>query len=374
MTKSAEGLGSDCGTGVGDTRADQLRNDEVGPDVVEEVAAYLTSHEEDVTAEGPPSEWSDEEWDDCGNIQYAKWGGDGSGDALEWAQDRANAVADARDEEMPYPNRNLDDPAYAEGDAVAWDWQGDTVHGRVADRGEQFTVGGNTITGEEGEAVYLIHEWDEEVEAFRRENVAKPESSLSDSQIDMPPASEENFQAMTDDDTGDSDAGTTDDEQDGGDAETTRAPADIGEDDVCEFLAEVYDGVEASDIKDVMADAGAEFAGLSPDTAAWFIGDILDIPASEVGDMMDGDGDEQGEYGDDEDEEEDEEMSADDPESEQSADDGDDLRERIAALEDELESVRSGETEVNTPETDEEQATEDTTDDRATAGPNWRSV
>jgi len=98
----------DCGTGVGDDRADQISTDEVGPDVVEEVAAYLTSHEEDVTADGPPSDWTEAEWEDCGNAQYAKWGGVGDGRAMEWAQERANAVARARDEELPYPGLTQD--------------------------------------------------------------------------------------------------------------------------------------------------------------------------------------------------------------------------------------------------------------------------
>jgi len=109
MQKSDDGLGSDCGTGVGDERADQIRADEVGPDVVTEIAAYLTSHAEDVTADGTPDEWSDDEWDDCGNMQYAKWGGLGTGTALDWAQARANAVADARDEDLPYPDRSTND-------------------------------------------------------------------------------------------------------------------------------------------------------------------------------------------------------------------------------------------------------------------------
>jgi hypothetical protein len=95
----------DCGTGVGADRASQIVNDEVGPDVVAEIASYLTSHEEDLTADGNPSGWGEEEWDDCGNAQYAAWGGGGSGDAKSWAQDKANEVAEARGEEMPYEDR-----------------------------------------------------------------------------------------------------------------------------------------------------------------------------------------------------------------------------------------------------------------------------
>jgi hypothetical protein len=92
----------DCGTGVGDDRRDQIRNDEVGPDVVDEMATYLTSHAEDVTAEGHPRGWTDEEWADCGNAQYAKWGGVGDGRAMEWAQRNSDQVAEARGEEPTY--------------------------------------------------------------------------------------------------------------------------------------------------------------------------------------------------------------------------------------------------------------------------------
>jgi hypothetical protein len=78
--------------------------------------------------------------------------------------------------------------AFAEGDAVRWSWQGEPVHGRVAaKRPEQATVSGTTITGDGGEPVYVIDEWDDRVEAFRRENVAKPESSLDESGKDLPP-------------------------------------------------------------------------------------------------------------------------------------------------------------------------------------------
>ncbi len=101
--------------------------------------------------------------------------------------------------------RNLDDPEFAEGDAVMWSSQDTPVHGRVSEIGDEFSPAPNvTITGDEGEACYLIHEYDDSLEPpqFRRENVAKPESSLSESQMDMPPASEDNFadseNAMTD--------------------------------------------------------------------------------------------------------------------------------------------------------------------------------
>lgn len=83
---------------------------------------------------------------------------------------------------------------FEEGAAVRWRWDGEPVHGRVAERRpEQATVSGNTITGEEGEPVYVIDEWDDRVGAFRRENVAKPASSLNESGKDLPPRSEGNY-------------------------------------------------------------------------------------------------------------------------------------------------------------------------------------
>jgi len=192
LSKAQEGLGEDCGTGVGTDRAQQIVNDDVGPDVIDEVASYLTSHAEDVTADGPPSDWSDEEWDDCGNLQYAKWGGTGSGEQMEWAQGKANEVAEARGEELPYPERaarNLDDPAFSPGDAVMWTWQDEPVHGRVNDVHEEHTppAADEPITGEDGEAVYSIYEFDEATGELADEpNVAKPESSLDDSTADIP--------------------------------------------------------------------------------------------------------------------------------------------------------------------------------------------
>lgn len=83
---------------------------------------------------------------------------------------------------------------FEEGAAVRWTWDGEPVHGRVAERRpDQATVSGNTITGEDGEPVYVIDEWDDRVGAFRRENIAKPASSLNDSQKDLPQREESNY-------------------------------------------------------------------------------------------------------------------------------------------------------------------------------------
>jgi len=104
---------SDCGTGAGAESARQITNDEITSERIDDIAAYLTSHEEDVAGiTDPPTDWSTEEWegrttgdtDDprCGPVQYALWGGTATGTGLEWAQRKANEVARAKDEEEPY--------------------------------------------------------------------------------------------------------------------------------------------------------------------------------------------------------------------------------------------------------------------------------
>ena len=135
---------SDCGTGVGDDRRDQIIDDEVGPDVVDEIATYLTSHAEDVTADGHPRGWSDDEWaDGCGNAQYAKWGGTGDGRAMDWAQRKSDQVAEARGEEPTYKlftggdmgNANLrkDEPLRNTDDWAMFDVQPDAVESLADD-------------------------------------------------------------------------------------------------------------------------------------------------------------------------------------------------------------------------------------------------
>jgi len=221
-------LEPDCGTGAGRQSAQAIAGGSVTAERIDDIAAYLTSHEEDVTAEGPPSDWSDEEWSDCGNLQYAKWGGTGTGTGLEWGQSKANAVAEAAGEELPYPERatmttdthNLNDPEFGVGDGVMWSSNDTSVHGRVAEVGDEFEpADGVTITGDEGEAVYLIHELDDSLSPpqYRRENVAKPQSSLDESTMDLPPT-EGNFaddeNSMSEDDTEpDAESGTDTDEQ-----------------------------------------------------------------------------------------------------------------------------------------------------------------
>jgi hypothetical protein len=91
----------------------------------------------------------------------------------------------------------VENPEFTEGDAVRWSWDGQPVHGRVADVVDQYTPpdASEPITGEEDEAVYVIDEWDDDVGAYRRRNVGKPESSLTESDRDMPPRTDENYAA-----------------------------------------------------------------------------------------------------------------------------------------------------------------------------------
>jgi Protein of unknown function (DUF2945). len=69
---------------------------------------------------------------------------------------------------------------YSSGDWVEWSWQGSEVYGKVSDRTkDSFTVDGNKITGDDGEPVYKISEYDTEQEEMTGQDVAKPQSSLS---------------------------------------------------------------------------------------------------------------------------------------------------------------------------------------------------
>ena len=92
-----------CGTGTGTKRARKIASDDLSwkdfltRDNGTPIPAYLTSHEEDVSADGSPTGWSEEEWSDCGNAQMAAWGFYG-----DWFRDKANELARARDEDEPY--------------------------------------------------------------------------------------------------------------------------------------------------------------------------------------------------------------------------------------------------------------------------------
>jgi hypothetical protein len=138
-----ERLDPDCGTGAGRDTAAAVLNDDLGPTGVDDMATYLTSHEEDVTADGPPTDWSDDDWRDCGNLQYALWGGVGDGSMKDWAQERSDAVAEARGEEPTYKlftggdsgNANLrkDEPLRNTDDWAMFDVQPDAVESLADD-------------------------------------------------------------------------------------------------------------------------------------------------------------------------------------------------------------------------------------------------
>jgi hypothetical protein len=169
--------------------------------------------------------------------------------------------------------KNIDDPEFSEGDAVSWDWQGDTVSGRVSAVQESATISGQEITGDEGEAVYVIHEYDEDVEAYRRDNVAKPQSSLSESQRDLPPVSEENFASVDSDDSGET-LNTAGEEKDIQDSNMTDEPdADGGDGPTLKDLAEKVDQLEAK------VDGG--------ETAKSDLGDIIQSYADEISQLDD---------------------------------------------------------------------------------------
>jgi len=93
-------LDTDCGTGVGSSRARSIVNDTLQPEDFlggenTAIPDYLNSHEEDVTAEGAPTSWSDEEWQDCGNLQYAKWGF-----YREWFDQKEQELREAKEEAL----------------------------------------------------------------------------------------------------------------------------------------------------------------------------------------------------------------------------------------------------------------------------------
>lgn len=94
-----------CGTGTGTESARMIADNDVTADRVEnDIAPYLTSHEEDVSTDSHPSNWSmDEEadtpWKDCGDAQYAAWGWTS---LLAWAQRKADAIKRAKGEDTVY--------------------------------------------------------------------------------------------------------------------------------------------------------------------------------------------------------------------------------------------------------------------------------
>jgi hypothetical protein len=104
--------------------------------------------------------------------------------------------ATQRDDEVISQAAVEQQATFGKGEAVRWTWQGTPVHGRVAEKREEAATpegADQQITGDDDEAVYLIDEWDDRVGGYRRENIAKPESSLDESQKDLPPRDENNY-------------------------------------------------------------------------------------------------------------------------------------------------------------------------------------
>jgi len=86
---------ADCGTGVGESRAQAIANADLAPSDFTggentAIPDYLNSHSEDVSdISDPPAEWGEDTWTDgCGPVQYALWGGTADGRALEWFPDK----------------------------------------------------------------------------------------------------------------------------------------------------------------------------------------------------------------------------------------------------------------------------------------------
>lgn len=183
----------DCGTGVGDMRAEQIVNNELEPEDFlggenTAIPDYLESHEEDVTAEGAATDWSDEEMNDCGNRQYAKWGGTGTGTGLEWAKETEQRLQDAMEDEEDENNTmsgndSSKDFQFETGDFVSWEFGDGESQGEITDRtdeeGDSMSAGGNEFTVDDEEnPLYKIQEWDEDEGEFTN-NVVKFEEALS---------------------------------------------------------------------------------------------------------------------------------------------------------------------------------------------------
>jgi len=149
---------SDCGTGVGEDRARQIIADEVGPEVIDEIAAYLTSHAEDVQGiDDPPTDWSEEQWTDgCGPVQYALWGGTATGTGRDWAQQKANDVAEAKGEQLPY-ERMTEDTDPPDDGGTTDEQTADDPDESQGDDGETITRAPEDVTEEDLMTFVAMH-------------------------------------------------------------------------------------------------------------------------------------------------------------------------------------------------------------------------
>jgi Protein of unknown function (DUF2945). len=117
---------------------------------------------------------------------------EGKSNMSKHEQDLADSVEMSNGE--PTQKRHLAE--FSAGDQVRWSWQGSPVHGVVDSvNPQQATVSGVTITGDDDEPVYVIDEYDDQRGGYQSANVAKPESSLDESQKDLPPHTQDNMLA-----------------------------------------------------------------------------------------------------------------------------------------------------------------------------------
>lgn len=124
--ENEDSIPSECGTGRGTQRRDQIRNgnvtvrDLLTRDNGTPIPAYANSHAGDFSdgAEDTPiSEWTAEMWSQCGNAGLARWGVQSEAD-IQWWKEQANEAARKRDEELPYPELTDNATRFSEGDAV----------------------------------------------------------------------------------------------------------------------------------------------------------------------------------------------------------------------------------------------------------------
>ena len=139
---------------------------------------------------------------DEANLQSLAAADDRCGEGMVQIGDRCvdlGAVTGGEDTVPPSALAGRTLAEFDEGDAVTWEWQGETVHGRVSEvREEQATVSGDvTIEGDpdDEEPVYVIDEYDDAAGGYQSGNVAKPEASLDESPRDLPDRTDDNMLA-----------------------------------------------------------------------------------------------------------------------------------------------------------------------------------
>lgn len=119
---------SDCGTGVGEDRARAIVNEELVPDDFigggeheTAIPSYLSSHSDDLSADGAPTDWGEEEWTDgCGNVQYALWGY-----YQDWADAQEQKIRDQMDSDRTRMHGMPSEPFAVFGTATNTDAAGD---------------------------------------------------------------------------------------------------------------------------------------------------------------------------------------------------------------------------------------------------------